>query len=145
MGSLVITDLQGVALSEAVDGWFAAGTVGQAIDYAVAEVRNNHPSMTVSGVRLWMTPDPTGGGFAVAVLDGTARSRDHVYTGVDAPAGSYSSPTTAATGLLLPDLPPSTKALIAARRDLTTVTTMPAEGIEVNRIRVTGTASAGYA
>lgn len=125
-----------------IDGLFTAGTVGQAIDYAVVELRNDGGGATTSG-RLFIDPDPAGGGYAIAVLDGTARDVGYVYS--PAPAGgSYSSPTDAATGLVLPDLAARKKCLIGIRRDLTAAT-VPTGGVETNTLRVSCTVPITYA
>lgn len=122
-----------VPVSSAVNGLFSRGTVGQAVDYVALELRNdgNGP---LTGLRLFITADPSGGGYAVAVLDGTARDVGAVYAPAPA-SGSYSSPTTAATGLVLPDLAAGQKCLVGVRRDLSTAT-VPTDQIERNAVRV---------
>lgn len=135
---MILTDLRGVPLSTDVNGALPAATTGQAVDYLVAEVRNVDSSKSFSGGRLWIVADPTGGGFAVAVLDAVARATGYSYSGIAPASGSYSSPTTSATGLVLPTLAAGTKCLVAVRRDVTTVTTDPTDGVERNSVRVTG-------
>ncbi len=138
---LILTALNGQPISGDVDAVFAAGTVGQAADYIVAELRNTGNS-TLTGGRLFVTPDPSGGGFAVAVLDGVARDLGYPYASNPA-GGSYSTPTDSATGLVLPDLAVGKKCLVAARRDLASAT-VPASGVEANVIRAAYTAPLGY-
>ena len=122
-----------VPVSTAVNGLFPRGTAGQAADYVALELRNDGNG-TLTGLRLYITADPTGGGYAVAVLDGTARPAGAVY--IPAPAsGSYSSPTTSATGLVLPDLAAGQKCLIGVRRDLSSAT-VPPDQVERNAVRV---------
>ena len=122
-----------VPVSPAGNGLFPRGTAGQAAGYVALALRHdgNGPP---TGRRLYITADPTGGGYAVAVLDGTARPAGAVY--IPAPAsGSYSSPTTSATGLVLPDLAAGQKCLIGVRRDLSSAT-VPPDQVERNAVCV---------
>jgi hypothetical protein len=139
---LLLTDLSGNPTSPDLNGAFPAGSVGQAVDYLVRELRNAGGG-TLTGGRLFATPDPSGGGFALAVLDATARDLGYGYVPNPA-AGSYSTPTDSATGLVLPDLAAGKKCLIGIRRDLTTAT-VPPGGAETNTVRVTFTAPITYA
>ena len=138
---LLLTDVAGTPISTAIDGLFPAGSVGQAVDYVARELRNAGGG-TLTGGRLYITADPTGGGYAVAVLDGVARDVSYAYSPNPA-AGSYSSPTDPATGLVLPDLAPGKKCLIGIRRDLTTAT-VPPGGVENNSVRASFTAPISY-
>ena len=124
-----------------VNAWFGSGTVGQGVDYRMALIHNTHASMSVTGGKLSLRPDPGGGGFAIAVLDGTARNYGYSYGSPNPASGSYSSPTDAATGLVLPTLAPNQVVLIGIRRDLTTGS---AAHPEANVLRVDATAPAGY-
>lgn len=139
---LLLTDGNGNPTSTDLNGAFAAGTVGQPVDYLVRELRNTGGGSLTAG-RLYVTPDAAGGGFAVAVLDGTARDLSYAYVPTPS-SGSYSTPTDAATGLVLPDLAAGKKCLIACRRDLTTAS-VPPGGVEVNTVRAAYTAPITYA
>lgn len=125
-------------VSTAVNGLFPRGVAGQAIDYAAVELRNDGTG-PLTGGRLYITADPAGGGYAVAVLDATVRDTGYIYAPTPA-AGSYASPTTGPTGLVLPDLPAGKKCLIGIRRDLTTATPPP-DRVEKNAVRVDFAAS----
>lgn len=139
---LLLTDGNGNPTSTDLNGAFAAGTVGQPVDYLVRELRNLSGG-TLTGGRLYITPDPAGGGYAVAVLDGTARDLSYSYV-PNPTGGSYSSPTDAATGLVLPDLAAGKKCLIGIRRDLVGAT-VPPGGVETNTVRCSFTAPITYA
>ena len=137
-----MTALYGAPLDTAVNAAFdGAGTIGSAPEWRVREVRNEHPTYTVTAPKLYTRQDPAGGAYAVAVADPVARPLSYVWP-VPNPAGFvYSTPTDPSNGLALPTLPPSTKCLIAERRDLTGATEARPEH---NALIVAGTVPADY-
>lgn len=143
MGSLVIRSSAGAVLVDgAMNNLIADGAVGDAATYWFAEVANTHAGLGVTALRLYVGVLDTGGGtYSVAVGDGTARALTHAYA---FPAGSgltYTTATTAAAGLALPDLAAGTKCLICVKRDLTSGS---AAWPETNAIGVGYTAPIGY-
>lgn len=141
---LVLLNLDGGPVpAGSTNAWFGPGTVGAGIDYRMAMLVNTNTTsgMALTSGKLSIRPDPGGGGFAIAVLDATARVAEYNYGSPNPASGSYSSPTDAATGLVLPTLGPSRKCLIGVRRDLTTGSTaLP----ETNVLVVDGTVPIGY-
>lgn len=144
MGSLVLRGVNGgaVLVDGQLNNLIPDGSVGDAAAYWFTELVNTHASMGVTGLRLYVAITDTGGGtFAVAVADATARSSSYGFT---PPAGgglTFTTSTTPAAGLALPDLAAGTKALICVRRDLTGAT---AAWPETNAIGVAFTPPLGY-
>ena len=105
--------------------------------YEGIEIRNNNETLTLSGVKAWLTVDARGGLFAIAydstsgVIAATAG-----WDTIDPTTLTYSSPTTMATGITLGNLTPATKARIWCRRILSGAT---AASPESNRVWVGGT------
>lgn len=122
--------------SGALHDLFSAGRVDGLTDYRLVEVQNRHGSLTLSGVKAWLSVDSRGATVAIAVADGTARALAYSYDNVVASSLTYSTPTTQASGLALPSLGPGQKCLLAIRRTLTGAS--PASP-ETNRLNVSGT------
>lgn len=97
---------------------FGPGTVGGPTDYRLLELRNTHATLTLTAVRAWLS-DPAGGAaLAIALGSPAAAALDSAWGDVEAANLSYSAPTSKASGVALPDLPPGMKALIGVRRSL---------------------------
>ena len=120
---------------------FGNGTVGDGATYTYFEVRNlGNGSLT--GGKLWLTIDPSGGTFAVAVANGTAQSVASAWASLpDATGLTYTSPASSAAGLTVPTLAAGTKVLFAARRDLTSASVARPEK---NRFNLGGTVPIGF-
>lgn len=124
-----------------VNGWFGAGQLGGGAEYAAALIYNDNPSLSVTAGKLYLRPDPAGGGFAIAVLDATARTAGYDYGTVTPSTGSYSSPTDNATGLVIATLAANQQVLIGVKRDLSSGSEAHPEA---NVIHFDGTVVAGY-
>jgi hypothetical protein len=113
-------------------------TTASGADYKALVVWNNHPTLTLSAVKVWVTPDARGVTFQIAT-DGAAAAtpQGDDWPPIDNVTGlTYSTPTSYETGLTLPILPALTKYRLVARRLMSSVT---AASPENNRVWVGGT------
>lgn len=99
---------------------FPAKRVGSATDYAAVVITNNHPTLTLTGVKVWLSSSggaPVAIGYANAPIAKTDDFNDVTWT-----APTYSSPTTKASGLVIADVGPGQKFRIYVRRTLSSAT-----------------------
>ena len=147
MGSLKLHKLTPINTlgAEILDGslndLFPDGTLGDGVMYGFFTLANVHATATVTAGNLYVVLDLGGGGWAVAVGDASAQPMDYAYPPIDATALTFVAPTTAAAGLIVPTLGPSTKTLFCARRDLSAGTVAYPEA---NKIVVQATVPIGY-
>jgi hypothetical protein len=105
--------------------------------YASLAVCNLNPTLTLTAVRAWLTPDPKGGTVSLAYDSTTGLIGVAAPFGVvDAAVQSYSIPTSLATGLVLPDMGPETKVRLFLKRVMSGSTTAVPES---NRVWIGGT------
>jgi hypothetical protein len=104
--------------------------------YQWVEVWMVNPLLTLSTVRAWLTLDARGGSIAIG-YDSANGVIDTQAEFVPAPPStmSFSSPTTRTGGLVLPNMPPTSKLRIAVRRTMTGSTPAAPES---NRLWVGG-------
>lgn len=117
---------------------FGNTTTSGGTTYEGLEVRNLNPTLTLSGVRAWLTLDARGGTFAIAYdsASGIIAAAEAWDASVDPAALSYSSPTSLTTGIVLGNLAPETKARIWCRRVVVGASVATPEN---NRVWVGGT------
>lgn len=128
-----------------INALFASMTGAQnkagAVDFARVAVRNLHPTLTLSNVRVWFKYiNPWGSAVAIS-LDGAGVVVDPVNNPVSnngAPVG-FSAPTTQASGLSITTFPPGAAFSIWVRRTGMNSIAVPAER---NTITLAGTSPA---
>ena len=138
---LRLTDLVGRGIADGSTWLFPSGTVGNGNLYRYVVLHNDDTGgNTLSAVKAWVTLDSGGGTFAIALGDATPRAEaDGIWSGdgLPDPAGlTYSSPTTKAAGLTLPNIAAHYKVLLALRRNLASATP---DNSETNRLNIAGT------
>lgn len=116
---------------------FPDGKIGGTTTYEFVELRNEHATDGLTSVAAWLGLDDAGGTIAIALGDASAQVLSWGWS-VDPTGLTYTSPTTEATGIALPNLPAQRKALIAIRRVLTGASTAYPES---NSLIVGGTPS----
>lgn len=95
---------------------FGPGRVNGATETVVIYARNDHPSLTLTAVKLWTGQDAAGGGFSVALA---AQPYLNNSGSINVDTLSYSTATTKAAGIAVNDVPPGYRAAVAVRRTLT--------------------------
>lgn len=129
-----------VLVNGRLNNLFGNCTTNAGTTYEGIEVRNLNGSLTLSGVRAWLTPDPRGGLFYIAYDNSSGvKPVADVWDGsVDPTTLTYSAPTTLATGVVIDNLPPNTKARIFCKRVVVGASVATPEN---NRVWVGGTSA----
>jgi hypothetical protein len=116
---LVFARTDGSAIPNgALHAVFPARRVGSANDYGYVVIGNSHPTLTLSAVKLWLSPGSKGAPIGIAIANQPIPYGDD-FPSVDVAALTYTTPTTRAGGLSLTapgNLAPSYKFRVAIRR-----------------------------
>lgn len=115
------------AASTSVDGLFDAVTAAQAaaglVEYRCIYLHNANASDTMTAARVWISANTPLAGTDLAIGVGTAAvnaTEQTIANEATAPSGvSFSSPSTAGTGLALGDIPATQHKAIWLRRTVT--------------------------
>jgi hypothetical protein len=115
------------AVSTSVDGLFDAVTAAQAaaglVEYRCIYLHNANASDTMTAARVWINANTPLAGTDLAIGVGTAAvnaTEQTIANEATAPSGvTFSSPSTAGSGLALGDLPPGQHRAIWLRRTVT--------------------------
>ena len=119
--------------SGSLNNVFADKRIGSGTDYAEVVITNNNPSLTLTGVKVWLSQTSGASvaiGYANAPISATEAFDDIAWT-----APTYSSPTSKTSGIAIADIGPGKKVRIFVRRNLNSSTT----GTKTARIYVGGT------
>lgn len=107
---------------------FGPGVVGGSPSYYRIELRNNHPSESWTGGRLWLVPDRGGSNFiSIAVASASAFLLQDSWPAISDTSLTYSQPLDWSSGLALPNLPSGRKCLIVVKRALVGETPLSAK------------------
>jgi len=117
MAHIKFLNLDGSELSSgSMNNVFSDTASGAASSISYVQVLNNTPG-TLTAQRAYLAIDAGGAAVSIAVADaGTARDATYAYGSPTTPV-SWSSPTSYAAGLALPDLAAGKKCLVAIKRD----------------------------
>jgi hypothetical protein len=109
------TAVSGTALNNIFDDVTGDENAASDVEYRCVFILNNHGTLTLTGVKLWLASEVAGGASLALGADPTAASAKGsgsaqavtIATEQDAPAGvSFSAPTTKAAGISLGDIGP---------------------------------------
>lgn len=137
-GFISTTQWSGIALNNLFDDISGAENAANATDYRCFFVHNNHGSITITNVGVYLSAEVAGGASIALAVDNIAASAigassaqaSTVATETTAPSGvgSFSSPTTAGTALSLGSLAPGTCRAVWARRTAANTGPLDADG-----------------
>lgn len=121
-----------------INNLFADGRVGNAADYAFVTLHNDHATLTLTSVKMWLLTDSGGGTFAIAEGSTTILGVSQNFDAPDPSTLTYTTPSSQSGGISLPNIAAQSKALIAIKRDLSSASV---EYPEANRLYVAGTSN----
>lgn len=110
------TELSGTALNNLFDDVSGDENAASDVEYRCVFVHNSHATLTYTGAVVWLSAETAGGASAALAIDdiaasaiGSAGAQADLIANEDtapgAGVGSFSAPTSKATGLSLGDIP----------------------------------------
>lgn len=132
------TAVSATALNNIFDNISGAENAAGTVDYRCIAVLNNHATLTLQGAVVYVPAEVAGGANVQISVDNVAASAkgssaaqgDFIANETTAPTavGAYSTPTTAATGLALGDIPAGQVRLVWIKRTATNSAAQNADG-----------------
>lgn len=129
LGKFISTTQCSTGLNGLFDDVSAAENAASTVDYRCIFVHNNHGSLTMQNTVVYLASETAGGTNIAIAIDNVAASAigsasaqaDQIANETTAPSavGSFSSPTTAGTGLSLGNIPSGQCRAVWVRRTAT--------------------------
>lgn len=138
LGGFTSTSVMGTGANSLFDDITGAENAASTVDYRAFDVLNNHGSLTLQNAVVYLSAETAGGASIAIAVDnvgpvakGSASQGSSIATGTTVPSGvgSFSSPTTAGTGLALGSIPAGQIRRVWVKRTAANTAALDSDGV----------------
>ena len=130
LGGFTSTSVMGTGANSLFDDITGAENAASTVDYRAFDVLNNHGSLTLQNAVVYLSAETAGGAsIAIAVDNVGPVAKGSASQGSSIATGSFSSPTTAGTGLALGSIPAGQIRRVWVKRTAANTAALDSDGV----------------